>query len=71
MNRKIVSLLTALLLYLNLFPLQALAAEETPTVGASHVVDTETPPEELPELGAGLCEHHPSHTDDCGYTATV
>ena len=30
MNRKIVSLLTALLLCLNFFPVQALAAEETP-----------------------------------------
>lgn len=43
MNRKIVSLLTALLLCLNFFPVQALATEEMPTVGASHIEDTETP----------------------------
>ncbi|MCI8652841.1 MAG: hypothetical protein HFF11_03995 [Angelakisella sp.] len=70
MNRKIISLLAALLVCLNLFPVRALAAEEMLSVGASHVIDTGTPPEELPELGAGLCEHHPSHTEDCGYTAT-
>lgn len=42
MNRKILSLLTALLLCVSLFPIQALAAEETPTVGDSHVTDTGT-----------------------------
>ena len=52
MNRKIISLLAALLVCLNLFPVRALAAEEMLSVGASHVIDTGTPPEELPELGA-------------------
>ncbi len=47
MNRKIVSLMVALILCLSLFPIQALA-EEAPTTEAPQVVDSGTPPEEEP-----------------------
>ena len=44
MNRKVMSLLTALLLCLNFSTVWAFAAEGTPDAGAPPVVDTGTPP---------------------------
>ncbi|RKJ50017.1 hypothetical protein D7Y09_14875 [bacterium 1XD42-1] len=47
MNRKNLSLLTALLLCLNFFPIQMLASGEAPAMGTAQVVDSGNPEETL------------------------
>lgn len=86
MNRKILSLLAALLLCLNFFPVQSLE-DEALIIGAPQVMDSGNPekkalsfeaapvmdsgnPEEdSKDPNAGLCPHHPVHTEACGYVA--
>ena len=86
MNRKILSLLTALLLCLNFFPVQSLEDEalmigapqvmdsgnpekKALTFEAAPVMDSGKPEEDSKDPNAGLCPHHPVHTEACGYIA--
>lgn len=86
MNRKILSLLTALLLCLNFFPVQSLEDEalmigapqvmdsgnpekKALTFEAAPVMDSGKPEEDSKDPNAGLCLHHPVHTEACGYVA--